>query len=187
MEKNKPTRILSDEHKKILTVIDALLAECDALESGKAVDERFLKRVIGFVRDYADRFHHAKEEDILFVELCKDAVQMRCNPTRQMLYEHDLGRGFVKGIGEGLEEGDKGKIIKNSRGYAELLKEHIFKEDSILYPMADEALGKEAQGRMLEKFRETEKKFRQKNEDALMFVKEIEEKEIKNGRRKREP
>lgn len=152
------TKILSEEHQHILKVVDALIKECDALESGKELDKTFFEKAIDFIRNYADRFHHAKEEDILFVELNKDSVEMRCNPTQQMLYEHDMGRKFVKGMEDAVKKNNKEKVIENARGYARLLQEHIFKEDNILYPMADEALKQETQESILKKFRQAEKK-----------------------------
>ena len=95
-----PTKILSDEHQNILKVINALIKECSDLESEKELDKAFFKRAIDFIRNYADKFHHAKEEEILFKELCKETAELHCNPVEQMLYEHELGRGFVKEMGE---------------------------------------------------------------------------------------
>ena len=81
-----------------------------------------------------------------------------------MLHEHDLGRGFVKGLSEAVEKGDKAEAVKNARGYCELLQEHIFKEDNILYPMADEALKEDAQKEIAEKFAKIpELKFEEKD------------------------
>jgi len=56
------------------------------------------------------------------------------------MVEHDEGRHNVKMMEEGLAENNKDKLIKGAQGYIGLLREHIFKEDNILYPMADEAL-----------------------------------------------
>ena len=148
----KPTTILSGEHKNILLAINRILKECGNIDSGGELDENFFIKVIDFIRNYADNFHHAKEEDILFVELNKEGVLEHCNPIGQMLHEHDLGRGFVKGLNEAVEKGNKIEAVKNARGYCELLQEHIFKEDNILYPMADEALKESAQKEISEKF-----------------------------------
>lgn len=154
----EPTKILSEEHQFILKVIGALNRECDAIDNGKILDKNFFEKAIDFIRNYADKFHHAKEEDILFKELCKDDVNMHCNPTEQMLYEHDLGRNFVKGMEQALKENNKKKILENARGYTQLLQDHIYKEDNILYPMADEALNDKTQKSMLEKFKQAESK-----------------------------
>ena len=153
-----PTQILSEEHQNILKVIGALEKECNAIEKGKSIDKAFFNTAIDFIRNYADKFHHAKEEDILFKELCRDTVQMHCNPTQQMLHEHDLGRGFVKELEGAVKKGDKTKVMENARGYAGLLREHIDKEDNILYPMADQALNEETQKAMLKKFGSAEAK-----------------------------
>jgi len=122
-------RILSDEHQNILKVIDALLKECDSLQSGKKIDKGFFNKTIEFVRGYADKFHHAKEEDILFVELSKDEIQMRCNPIQQMLHEHDLGRNFIKELEKGIEDNNKRfkqveqRLIKEKEKHMLFLKE----------------------------------------------------------------
>ena len=151
----KPTKILSEEHKNIIKIIGALNKECDSLESGKPLDKEFFNKAVDFIKNYADKFHHAKEEDILFKEFNKS--QSHCNPTEQMLYEHDLGRNFVKGMEQASKENNKEKLMENARGYSQLLQEHIYKEDNILYPMADEALNEKTQKSMLEKFKKLEK------------------------------
>lgn len=171
-----PTQILSKEHQNILKIVSVLLRECDAIEAGKNLDKAFFEKAIDFIKNYADEFHHAKEEDILFVELNRNEEQMHCNPIEQMLYEHNLGRNFVKGLREGVEENNKVKILENARGYAHLLQDHIFKEDNILYPMADEALDQQTQKSILEKFEQAErKKFSEgTKEKYLSIVKEFE-------------
>lgn len=154
----KLTEMLSEEHKNILRMIEILLDKCSAVESGEELDKDFFNKIIDFIQNYADRFHHAKEEDILFRELCKDDVQMHCNPIEQMLYEHNLGREFVKGMVAGLRNNDKKTIIKNAKDYSHLLEEHIMKEDNILYPMAEEVLNNNVKRSIMKKFKEIELK-----------------------------
>src|SRR3989344_890233 len=173
MPNKSPTTMLSEEHKNILKVIDSLISEVNNLESSNKINKEFFEKAIGFIRGYADKFHHAKEEDLLFVELCKDTVQMHCNPTHQMRHEHHIGRGFVKAMESGLKENNKQKLIENARSYAELLREHIFKEDNILYPMADEALSKAAKELMLKKFNDINKKISKNKTSYLSFVKKL--------------
>lgn len=173
---DKPTAVLSAEHQHILKVIGFLTKESERLAAGASLDKDFFNKVLDFIRGYADQFHHLKEEEILFAELNKEATAMPCNPISQMLYEHELGRGFVKGLAEGLAENNQAKVIENARGYADLLQEHIFKEDNILYPMADQALSQEVQQTMLEKFQEAEQeKFGPSGgEKYLAMIKELE-------------
>ncbi len=174
----KTTKILSKEHEVILKVADALEKECDALEDnkGKEIDKEFFKKAIYFIQHYADDFHHAKEEKILFKEMLKDSVQenLHCNPIDQMLYEHDLGRDFVKGLKEGLEKGDKKKVIENARNYAQLIREHIFKEDNILYPMAEGVLDQKVEKSMLKEFEKADKSKKSEEKKCLSIAKELE-------------
>jgi len=172
---DNPTEILKKEHQQILALIEALERECSSITAGGKLNKSFFRQAIYFIRNYADKFHHAKEEDILFFELCKDQTQekMHCNPVQQMLVEHDSGRQFVKGMEEGLEINDKKLVIENANGYASLLREHIFKEDNILYPMADEVLDKVEQERIKNKFAEAENKLMKIKNECLAFVKRI--------------
>lgn len=167
----KPTKVLSNEHQNILKVINALSRECNALSNGKEIDKSFFTKAIDFIRNYADKFHHIKEEDILFVELNKDTVKMDCNPTEQMLYEHEQGRNFVKRMEEGVNENNKEKIIENGIDYVSLLQEHILKEDNILYPIADEALNQQIQDSIMKKFKKAERdKFNQEFKDKYLTI-----------------
>tara|TARA_Y100000310_G_scaffold336843_1_gene422435 strand:+ start:1362 stop:2243 length:882 start_codon:yes stop_codon:yes gene_type:complete len=169
-----PTKILSEEHQHILTVIKYLNQEVDALDSGKEIDTEFFKAVIDFIRNYADKFHHAKEEDILFVEFNKKADQAHCNPVEQMLHEHDLGRQFVKNLEIGVNEKDKSKVIENARGYAGLLQEHISKEDNILYPMMDEVFDQQVQDSISNEFKKVNQVKIEEKEKYLNLVKKLE-------------
>ena len=166
-------QILSKEHQHILKVITTLTKECDNLQTKQELNEQFFRQAIEFIRNYADKFHHAKEEDLLFKEFCKDESKMHCNPTPQMLHEHELGRDFVQALEQSLNNKDIPSIIKNSQGYANLLQEHIFKEDNILYPMIDEALNDHTKNNLLKQFKQIEKQFAKETNKYLKFVEEI--------------
>jgi len=172
----KTSKILVDEHKDILKVADAIEKECGELKKGRNIDEDFFKKAVYFIKNYADKFHHAKEEDILFREMLKDSVKecLHCNPIDQMLHEHDMGRNFIKGILEGMDKKDRKKVVENAIGYVHLIREHIFKEDNVLYPMCDEALGKETQKSMLKKFEKEEKSMEKEKKKCIGIVKEFE-------------
>lgn len=160
-------KILSDEHKIILKVINKLNEESDKIEKGEEINKEFFTKAIDFIRNYADKFHHAKEEDILFKEI-NNCENMHCNPVEQMLNEHEISRDLIKNLEEGIKENDKEKVIENARQYAILLKEHISKEDDILYPMADDALTNESKEQMLKQFKEIEQK--KEKEKYLSFA-----------------
>ena len=169
---DKSIKILVEEHENILKVADALEKEWDKIKSGENVNEEFFRKVIEFIRNYADKFHHAKEEDILFKEFCKTAEKgcLHCNPVEQMLYEHNLGRDFVKEMEEGIKNKSKSKIVNGGLGYVNLIREHIFKEDNVLYPMAENAFDKKTKEEILKKFNRISKDKKIEENKYSLFV-----------------
>lgn len=159
------TQVLSEEHQNILKVIDAVLTECTEIERGKDLDKEYFAKVVDFIKNYADRYHHAKEEDILFKAMLENAQNMHCNPIPVMLHEHNEGRQYVKDLEEGFANSDKDQILNNAKAYCYLLRDHISKEDKVLYPMAEEALS------LVEK-EVVQAKYKQVN-DELFSAKEL--------------
>ncbi|MEK6885945.1 MAG: hemerythrin domain-containing protein [Nanoarchaeota archaeon] len=153
---SKTSKMLSKEHEYILKVIAAIKNEEENMLAGK-INATFLREAIEFIRNYADKLHHAKEEDILFKEFEKDASCNSCNPVPQMLHEHEIGREYVKNMEQGINEKNPKKIIENALGYCRLLEEHISKEDSVLYPMTEETITKKALEEMYKKFEQIDK------------------------------
>jgi hemerythrin-like domain-containing protein len=154
----RPTEWLVKEHDTILAMIDAVEAVAKNLASGKAVDPEDLKAIVDFIRNFADKCHHAKEEDLLFTALEKVGVPVQGGPIGVMLHEHEIGRSYVAnmagaidGYREGNEEAGK-RYAENARGYAALLRDHINKENTVLYPIADMHLSAEEQERLRREF-----------------------------------
>jgi hemerythrin-like domain-containing protein len=154
----KATELLMQEHAAIKQSLMILNKMCDKLQSGELVDRSHLEQIVDFIRNFADKCHHGKEEDILFDEMCKIGFSKEVGPISVMLSEHGMGREFVKGFSDAVElykEGDKNAvsaIVGNARKYSALLDQHIDKENNILYPMADARLSQEQQMNMLEDF-----------------------------------
>lgn len=163
-------KILNEEHQNILKVITSIEQECEILKTGTDIDTEYFEKVIDFIRNYADKYHHAKEENILFKEFDKVSAQAHCNPVPQMLYEHEMGRKLVKKMEEAKKTNDKESLIENATGYAQLLQNHIYKEDNILYPMIEEILSKDTEKEMLKEFNKVEL-----DEKYIAIVKEFEE------------
>jgi len=173
----KPTENLENDHVYILklTVIMQKMAQ-----SGSA-DPEHIETVIDLIRNYADGLHHAKEEDLLFPQLELKGFSKHQGPVAVMLHEHVEGRNFVKGMSENLalyRKGEKGKvneIFRNMNGYAELLQNHIAKENNILFRMADNALSDEEQAELMKKFEnvEDEREIGRKPADYISAIEKL--------------
>ncbi|WP_020677665.1 hemerythrin domain-containing protein [Geopsychrobacter electrodiphilus] len=174
------TQRLKDEHQLILRMIALVEQNTALVESGKFRNWQFYLDAVDFIRNYADHFHHAKEEDVLFVELVGNGMPAKSSPIEAMLMEHDQGRARVKGMEEAARkmlEGQSGQapaLIEHARGYAELLRGHIDKEDNILYPLAERILPAEVRARMLDAYTEAASKSPQLEKRYRTMVEEYE-------------
>jgi hemerythrin-like domain-containing protein len=159
----KPTAELSHEHQAILKMIRILGRMADRLDAGAAVDPEDLEAAVDFVRGFADKCHHAKEEDLLFPEMEKAGIPRERGPIGVMLADHVAGRAHVAAMAgaiPGIRKGDRkdaAVFAAEARGYGALLTGHIFKEDRVLYPMADARLTGEQQQMLEARFADVEK------------------------------
>jgi hemerythrin-like domain-containing protein len=143
-----PTQILVEEHTLILQALDALERKIAQVESGAPADPAYFQKAVEFLRTFADKCHHGKEEHLLFKTMVERGFPREAGPIAVMLHEHDVGRAFVRGIAEAaaspaLDGAAIRRIIENGRGFVQLLRAHIDKENSILFPMADNLLSPE--------------------------------------------
>lgn len=108
-----PTDVLKEEHKVILSALKILKNFVDELDNGKSISLDDIKSIIEFFRQFADKCHHGKEEDILFIELEKTGILKDGGPIGQMLIEHTEGREYVKGMFEAFstETFDKKSLL----------------------------------------------------------------------------
>lgn len=153
------TNNLENDHVHILKLIDVM----DHIVVNKSSDISHLESIVEIIRNFADGLHHAKEENLFFPFLATKGFSLQQGPVAVMLHEHVLGRNFVKGISANIEllkKGDKsaiGEIYNNMKGYADLLRNHIGKENNILFRMADNVLSGEDHHQLLYRFEEAEK------------------------------
>jgi hemerythrin-like domain-containing protein len=153
------TKNLENDHVYILRLTDVM--ERMILKGNTEIEH--LEKAVKLIREYADGFHHAKEESLLFPLMETKGFSSKMGPVAVMLHEHVMGRDFVKGMLEGIQELKDGNasayfsIYENMKGYIELLRNHISKENNILFRMADNAISDEEQQDLLGKFSEIEK------------------------------
>jgi hemerythrin-like domain-containing protein len=162
--KTDVTAVMVAEHKLILRMIALLEKNVERLEVGRFSDWNFFLDGVDFIRNYADCFHHAKEEDVLFKALVANGMPEQNSPVAAMLMAHDQGRAYVRGMEQAASRALAGKpaplaeIAENARGYIALLRDHIDKEDSILYPLAERILPEALRPAMVEAYTAAEAK-----------------------------
>lgn len=136
---------------------------CDMLDRRERVNPEHLDLAITFIREFADRCHHAKEEKLLFPAMESAGIPREGGPIGVMLSEHDEGRQFVRGMASasaGYRNGNTNAAASftgNARSFIALLREHILKEDDILFMMADTHLTPEKQADLVSEFDRVER------------------------------
>jgi hemerythrin-like domain-containing protein len=152
------TEDLMKEHQLILKYVDLMerYVEVDLKNLSTPILFEKADCFIQFIHEFADHFHHAKEEDILFRYLEVPGVLTHCNPVPQMLSEHSKAREFVRNMENAVQTKELNELLVNAGQYARLLKEHIYKEDNILYPMAERGLPDVVKASLLKDYTEAD-------------------------------
>ena len=129
---------LSSDHKKILEK----LTELEGVIRDSVVDKDKIEEFLLFTETFAEPHHH-KEEQVLFPALEKKGIPNEGGPIGMMLQEHEIKRGFVKDLKEALADNKDEEMKTAAKSIISLLREHIDKEENILYPCAKDALTEE--------------------------------------------
>lgn len=154
----RPTEILSNEHRVIEVMLSVVENIVDQANTSGKLDKQDAEQVVAFIKTFADTCHHGKEEGQLFPAMEARGIPVEQGPLGVMLHEHDLGRGYVKLMSENIEAASQGNtealeaFADSAMGYVYLLRNHIQKEDNILFPMAARILNQEAETELLARF-----------------------------------
>ncbi|MCY6960040.1 hemerythrin domain-containing protein [Clostridium brassicae] len=138
------------EHKNIKKMLNVLRKYCLKILKDEKVDYNDFYKIIDFVRNYADKHHHGKEEKLLFNKMIDELGNLGEKLVKHgMLVEHDLGRLYIGNLEEAVKKVQQGNdeakldLIGNAIAYTDLLNRHIQKEDDVVYKFAERSLKKD--------------------------------------------
>jgi len=162
----KPVGPLMWEHRLIEKMLVSMMTHVDKIEKSNKVNPLVIDVAVDFIRMYADRTHHGKEEEILFRDLTKKNLTPELKKTMQeLLNEHVWGRkttaSFVAAKDKYLQQGDEGnltEIIILARELGNFYPKHIEKEDRHFFYPCQEYFSKDEQQVMLAEFWEFDRK-----------------------------
>jgi hemerythrin-like domain-containing protein len=143
-----PTDVLRHEHVQILRALEALERAAARLAAGEALPAGWWDELLDWLRDFADLNHHAKEEQALFPAMVKAGVPVEGGPVDVMLEEHERGRALIAA----MRAGEPATRAGAARRYVALLREHIDKENGVLFPLAEAVLDDAAQRAAAQEF-----------------------------------
>jgi len=152
------TQNLENDHVQILRLIEVM----ERITETENPNVEHLELIVKIIREFADGLHHAKEEKMLFPLMVKKGFSNESGPVAVMLHDHAEGRNYVKGMVENIsrfQHGDQSAVkgtYSDMLGYSDLLKNHIGKENNVLFRMADKAFTSAEQESLLLDFTKVE-------------------------------
>ena len=136
---SKAIETLMNEHRLIEEVLGSLRTFVGQLSSSQAGARPRVAEYAEFFREFADRTHHGKEEDRLFVAMAQHGFPSNGGPVFVMLQEHEIGRAHVRALAEvgggsgELSDEELETVKSNAESFILMLSAHIQKEDRILF------------------------------------------------------
>lgn len=157
-----PTEMLEAEHRVIARIVGITPVLADRIEEGEVIRPDVMQGIVEFMRIYADKCHHGKEEELLFPALVEKGVPMHGCPIGTLIADHVSGRSLVGQLAESAEayrlsepEASQG-LINSLRGIAALYPGHIWKEDYLLFPMTNKIMSSEELDALYRAFKQVE-------------------------------
>ena len=135
--------LLRKEHDAILRMLDLTDEVARQLDGGGRVKPETLSGLLEFFQLFADRCHHGKEEELLFPLLEQKGVPRDGGPIGVMLFEHEKGRSLIRQMVDSAEAYAGGAADAGSHWaaaawkYSALLRDHIMKENEVLFRIAE--------------------------------------------------
>ena len=164
------------EHRlieRMLSVVRKVLAE---IESKHRIDPVFVDTAVDFIRVYADRTHHGKEEDILFRELNNKKLNTKDKQImEELIEEHVFGRQTTKALVEAntrYRNGDEtalNDIAANLQTLTDFYPKHIEKEDKVFFPSTRNYFTDEEDQAMLAEFWEFDRNMIHEKYKSLVY------------------
>lgn len=149
------------EHRLIEQMLKVITYKLERVEQIKSIDPYFVDTAVDFIRVYADRTHHGKEEDIMFRDLRKKKLSGKDKQLMDELIEdHVFGRKTTKALTEAnmlYRTGDTAslqQIIEHLKTLIDFYPKHIKKEDDLFFPASRAYFSEEEDQAMLKEFRE---------------------------------
>ena len=152
----KATQDLRNEHDAILFVLQILDKMLQSKEQSKETMLQYYGELVYFLQIFADKCHHGKEELYLFQEMVRQGIASEGGPIGVMLEEHTRGREYIAHMSHALSEKDLMTFHGAAVKYRDLLRQHIDKENGILFRMADRIIEDKDQDALFEQFEQYE-------------------------------
>lgn len=159
----RATEALEQEHKVIQKAVAVMAQIVTQLEFRHTVSAEVLRDLLQFMREFSEQCHHGKEESFFFPYLESKGVPSTGCPLSALRSEHVKSRQLLGDLNSAaaayINDVERGRLtlIQVLQNLVALYPAHIWKEDYLLFPMADKILAESDQELLLSQFAEAEK------------------------------
>lgn len=149
---------MTAEHRHIETVIKSLRDTVVVLDHRQRLNIEKLRKVVEFLRVYADQRHHQREEALFFPILVKRGVPPQGCPIGGLNNDHEKGRLLVSALEEQIalyeqqRPGADRALRQTLQEIAKLYHHHLWMEDAMVFPMAEKLISEDDNREMMIKF-----------------------------------
>jgi hemerythrin-like domain-containing protein len=181
----KTSQDLIHEHKSILIALNVIEKMYERIQNDKEVDYKDIEDILEFLKVFADKCHHGKEENFLFPAMEEVGIKNENGPIGVMLTQHKQGREFIKQMLESISNKtiNKDAFVSAASSYVNLLRNHIEKEDTMLFPLSDARLSASKQIELWINFEALEKEVigEGKHEELRVLLEKLEMKYLQKN------
>lgn len=162
MNDMSPTGLLEAEHRVIRRMVNTMLLLAAALERDRDVEITIWQKIVDFMRMFAVQVHHGKEEGHLFPILKRKGVPLAAYPLEALIRDHEKTQALTQELAGATEAylrvgiAAKASLIRSLRGLIDLYPNHMWKEEYLLFPMANRLMSPKQQRDLREKFAATD-------------------------------
>ena len=159
---SRPTNLLKHEHRVIERALRALDGMCLKLKSGVNVPPEAMYQILDFIQNFADRFHHTREETYLFPALGQNGFQKEGGALRFLMGEHEVERILTAELELAIGEYRYGdltavdRFVEAANLYRDHMAGHMREEDAILFRLAEEVLDEAVKASLIQSFAQEE-------------------------------
>jgi hemerythrin-like domain-containing protein len=166
--------ILTAEHKTMLRMADVLDSMSTRASNEGTYNQEDVEAILHILRVFGDNCHQAKEEGALF-----PVFAALCNPSeyaavRHMLFEHEQDRSLIEGMEDAVNRSNAAQFAEYAQRLATILRNHIYKEDTILFEEIDGALSKDDDARVILDFERFDREFQKDQQEMMHRIRVLE-------------
>ena len=153
-----PTENLIKEHEEINELLDIMSKIAMKIKSKDVFYPNDVEEIIDYLIIIIDKSHHGKEDEVFYPELISSGIPNEKAPLSIINYEHTLAKRYLKDISScvvncKIGNDFSGELLADSlTNYVVVIKNHIQREEEIVFPIANEVLSSEKQNEISQRF-----------------------------------